>query len=99
MPDQLAEWLSLIVRMVDTATAGWKTVVSVRRALAATCARRARRKWLDDTGELKRLALVYADQGATPRDIAKMLRCELGSAQASCPTGQPRCQPRCQLHG
>ena len=81
----MTEWLAtvgVLVAICATRAAGmgW-----LRRKVAVVKKRRAHERHLDSLGEIERLAYVYSDQGASPREITKVLEVRMSSVRSVLP--------------
>ena len=79
------EWLATVGVLVAIFATGAGGMGWLRRKVAVVKKRRAHERHLDSVGEIERLAYVYADQGASPREIAKMLEVRMSSVRSVLP--------------
>ena len=80
---QLAAGAAAALAAIFTASAtgmGW-----LRRKVAAAKERRAHERHLDSLGEIERLADLLADQGASPREIARALGVRVSAVRRELP--------------
>ncbi len=80
-----ALWLAAAASLVAIFLAGANGVGWLRRKVAAAKKRRARERNLDSLGEIERLAYGLADQGASPREIARALGVRVSSVRRELP--------------
>ena len=79
------EWLAIVGVLVAIFATGTRGMGWLRRKVDVVKKRRAHERHLDSLGEIDRLANLYADQGGSPREIARALEVRMSSVRSVLP--------------